>query len=261
MNELLATAERLARQAGLVALEGRRSGAVTADTKSSPTDMVTRYDRECERIIVEGLRKERPDDAIVGEEGTSTPGTSGIEWHIDPIDGTSNFFFDLPAWACSIGARDAEGPLVGAVYLPVLDEMFTATRGGGAFMNGRPIAPRGVTEVSQALLATGFGYDPDKRTAHGGVVARMVGRVRDIRRLGAASVDMCFVACGRLDAYCEGGLNSWDVMAARVVLTEAGCTVSDLRGGPAGDHEIIAAPPSIHGGIVSLYARASMEAQ
>ena len=256
MNELLAVAERLARRAGNVALEGRRSGSLDADTKSSPTDIVTRYDRECERIIVEGLRDARPGDGLVGEEGTSLQGTTGIEWHIDPIDGTSNYFFDLPTWACSIGARDSHGPVAGAVYLPVLDEMFTASRGGGAFLNGTPIAPRDVTEVSQALLATGFGYDPEARAAHGRIVASMVGKVRDIRRLGAASIDMCFVACGRLDAYCEGGLNSWDVTAAQLILTEAGCTVSDLNGGPASNTEVIAAPPAIHAGIVDLYRSA-----
>jgi myo-inositol-1(or 4)-monophosphatase len=259
MSELLDVAETLARRAGEHALKGRRAHrgeGLGALTKSTPTDIVTRYDRECETIIVEGLTDARPHDAIVGEEGSARPGTSGIEWHIDPIDGTANFFFDLPAWSVSVGARDAEGPLVGAVYLPVLDEMFAAERGRGATMNGRPIAPRNTTELGQALLGTGFSYDPVARERHGRTVSRMVSRVRDIRRLGAASVDMCFVACGRLDAYLESGLHSWDVTAARVVLTEAGCTVSDLHGGPACDTEVIAASPGLHASIVSLYADA-----
>ena len=176
-----------------------------------------------------------------------------MSWHIDPIDGTANYFFGLPTWSVSVGACDADGPLAGAVYLPVLDEMFTASRGGGAFMNGTRISPRGVTAVADALLATGFGYDPSARAAHGRTVANMVGKVRDIRRLGAASVDMCFVACGRLDAYVEGGLNSWDIMAAQLVLTEAGCLVTDFSGGPVSPAEVLAAAPSIHGGIMELH--------
>ena len=256
---LLALAESLARQAGAVALEGRRTTEITADTKSTPTDMVTRFDRECERIIVDGICAVRPDDAIIGEEGADRPGTSGIEWHIDPIDGTSNFFFDLPTWAVSIGARDAAGPLLGVVFVPVLDEMFAAERGAGATLNGRQIVPRGVTDVDDALLATGFSYDPQRRSAHGEVLARIIGKVRDIRRLGAASVDMCFVACGRLDAYAEGGLHTWDVMAAQVIATEAGCTVTDFAGRSPVETEAVVAPPAIHGGILRLFADARRE--
>ena len=257
MRKLLELAERLARRAGTVALEGRRGGDVDATTKSSPTDMVTRYDRLCEELIVEGLSSARPGDAIVGEEGTNSGGSSGIEWHIDPIDGTTNYVFDQPNWAVSIGARDAQGPVAGAVYVPVLDEMFTATRGGGAFRNGAAIAPRDVTSVADALVATGFSYDPASRAQHGRVVADMVGSIRDIRRLGAASVDICFVACGRLDAYVEGGLNSWDIMAAQLVATEAGCIVSDFSGGPVTPREVIVSSPAIHRGIVDLYSRAT----
>lgn len=257
MNELLGIAERLARRAGSVALEGRRGGELGASTKSSPTDMVTEYDKLCETLIVEGITDARPDDAIVGEEGANKPGSTGIEWHIDPIDGTTNFVFDQPNWSVSIGTCDAQGPLAGAVYMPVLDEMFTASRGGGAFRNGVPIAPRDVTSVADALVATGFSYDPEARRRHGRTVANMVGSIRDLRRLGAASVDICFVACGRLDAYVEGGLNSWDIMAAQLVATEAGCIVTDFAGGPVTPRGVIASAPAIHRGIVDLYARAS----
>lgn len=253
---LLALAEGLARTAGDHALQARRTTVVTAETKSSPTDLVTRYDRECERIITDGLVAARPDDAIVGEEGADRPGSSGIEWHIDPIDGTSNFFFDLPTWAVSIGARDAGGPLLGAVYVPVLDEMFTACRGEGARLNGRPIAPRGARTLGDTLLATGFSYDPTARSAHGKLIGEIVGRVRDIRRLGAASVDMCFVACGRVDAYAEGGLHSWDVMAAQVIAVESGCIVTDFAGNTPVETEAVVAAPSIHGQVLSLFADA-----
>ncbi|MFM8826494.1 MAG: inositol monophosphatase family protein, partial [Actinomycetota bacterium] len=171
MTGLVDLAAGLARRAGLIALEGRRGGDLGESTKSSPTDIVTRFDRLCEREIVDGLMNARPDDAIVGEEGASRTGTSGVAWHIDPIDGTANYFFGLPTWSVSVGACDADGPLAGAVYLPVLDEMFTASRGGGAFLNGARISPRGVTAVADALLGTGFGYDPAARAAHGRTVA------------------------------------------------------------------------------------------
>lgn len=253
---LLELAAGLARSAGTAALHARRTTVVTAETKSSPTDMVTRHDRECERIITEGLVSARPHDAIVGEEGACRTGTSGIEWHIDPIDGTTNFFFDLPTWAVSVGARDAEGPLLGAVYVPVLDEMFTARRGNGAHLNGQPIAPRGATTLGDTLLATGFSYDPAERSAHGELIGRIVGRVRDIRRLGAASVDMCFVACGRIDAYAEGGLHSWDVMAAQVIASEAGCTVTDFAGRSPVEREAVVAAPSIHAQVLDLFSGA-----
>lgn len=256
MNDLLRLAETLARRAGDHALHGRRSGELSVDTKSTVTDIVTRYDRECEAMIVGAITNDRPDDAIVGEEGASTGGTSGVEWHVDPIDGTVNYFYGLPTWSVSIGARDADGPLVGAVFVPVLDEMFTAVRGQGARLNGSPISPRPVTDLSQSLLATGFAYDTPTRVRQGSIVSRLTGDVRDIRRLGAASVDMCFVACGRLDAYFEAGLHSWDVMAARLVVTEAGGTVSALDGGPARDDEVIASASGIHSAVVAMYARA-----
>ena len=256
MNELVRLASDLARRAGQMALVGRRENSLATETKSSSTDIVTQYDRECERLVVYGLRSARPQDAIVGEEGARRDGTSGIEWHIDPIDGTANYFFDLPTWAVSIGACDAQGPLVGAVYIPVLDEMFTAARGEGARLNGAPIHHRDVTTLDQTLLATGFGYDPAQRAAHGRVMAGIVGQVRDIRRLGAASVDMCFVACGRLDAYAESGLNTWDVMAAQVIATEAGCVVTDFEGQTPVTKEAVVAAPGIHSAVLKMFADA-----
>lgn len=257
MNGLLATAEALARTAGAHALAGRAQGDFAVATKSTATDIVTRYDRECETLIVDALRDARPNDAIVGEEGTASAGTTGIEWHVDPIDGTVNYLYGLPGWAVSVGARDTDGPLVGAVYVPALDEMFCAVRGGGATLNGRRIAVNDARSLEMSLVATGFAYDTAARTRQGAMVSAMIGHVRDIRRLGAASVDLCFVACGRLDAYFEAGLHSWDTMAARLVVTEAGGTVSSLDGGPVRDDEIMASAPGIHAALVELHGRAS----
>lgn len=151
-SELRTIAEQLARAAGDMALKGRKSGDVTATTKSSPTDMVTQYDKASEEMVTAGLRDRRPHDAIVGEEGANREGTSGITWHIDPIDGTSNFYFDLPMWAVSIGAVDENGPIAGAVYVPALGEMFTASRGEGASLNGEPISVRRNTALSLSLI-------------------------------------------------------------------------------------------------------------
>lgn len=256
--ELSSLAETLARRAGAMALAGRRGASVTASTKSSPTDMVTEYDTASERLIVEGLVAARPDDAIVGEEGAARGGTTGITWHIDPIDGTSNFFFDLPLWAVSIGAVDDEGPLAGAVYLPVLDEMYVATRGGGATMNGRTIRVSAADTLATSLVGTGFGYDSARRTAHARLVAEIIGRIRDIRRFGAAAADLCLVACGRLDAFFEEGLSSWDLVAGQLIATEAGAIATDYRGARVSPAQVLVSAPGIHASLVDLLGSATV---
>lgn len=256
-DDLRRVAEQLAREAGDMALRGRKSGNVTATTKSSPTDMVTQYDKASEELITAGLTALRPDDGIVGEEGASREGTSGITWHIDPIDGTSNFYFDIPMWAVSIGAVDSRGPVAGAVYAPALSEMFSASRGGGATLNGAPIRVRDNTALSDALVCTGFSYRVHERTAHAERVARMVTQVRDIRRFGAAAIDLCFVACGRYDAYFEEHLHSWDLVAGQIVATEAGASVTDYRGNPVTPNEVLACQPGVQRELISLIARSS----
>jgi len=166
-DELLLVASELARAAGDMALAGRKAGLQNVQTKSTATDMVTEFDRASEKLIVEGMRERRPLDAIVGEEGASIAGTSGITWYIDPIDGTTNFLYDLPAWAVSIGAEDSNGPLAGVVYIPSLGEMFSATRGGGAFLNGEPIRCNTISDVSsigmhRVQLFSRTAHDPGK---------------------------------------------------------------------------------------------------
>lgn len=256
-GDLRAIAESLARDAGDMALRGRRSGDLTATTKSSPTDMVTQYDRASEEMITAGLARLRPDDAVVGEEGASHPGTTGITWHIDPIDGTSNFYFDIPMWAVSIGATDELGPVAGAVYAPALGEMFSAARGEGATLNGKTVSVRSNTELSDALVCTGFSYRVHERAAHAERVAKMVSEIRDIRRFGAAAIDLCFVACGRYDAYFEEHLHSWDLVAGQVVATEAGALVTDYSGGLVTPAQVLAAQPGIRDALLSLIARTS----
>lgn len=253
-NTLRSVAEQLARTAGDMALAGRKSGDVTATTKSSPTDLVTQYDKASEEMITSGLHDLRPDDGIVGEEGARREGTSGITWHIDPIDGTSNFYFDLPTWAVSIGAVDTNGPIAGAVYVPALGEMFTAARGEGATMNGAPISVRSNRLLSDALVGTGFSYLADERGRHARRVAAMITQFRDIRRMGAAAIDLCFVACGRYDAYFEEGLQSWDLIAGQAIATEAGASVTNFAGDAVTPQQVLVSQPGIQEALIRLIA-------
>lgn len=254
--ELRDLCERLADEAGAIALEGRRaisSGrSFDGTTKSSSTDVVTEYDRAAEAHIVAELRRLRPDDAIVGEEGTADEGTSGYAWYIDPIDGTTNFVYDQPAWSCSVGVAHDGVMIAGAVAVPPLGEMFSAALGAGAACNGTPVRVSGETELSLALVGTGFNYQPSERRRQAEVVVQLIDQVRDIRRLGSAAVDLCMVACGRLDAYYERHLNSWDAAAGELIAREAGAITSDFAGGPARPAELLASTPALHEGILEL---------
>lgn len=251
-------AEQLAVSAGTGALTGRRAlgvgQPVAHDTKSSPTDPVTEYDRAAERLIVDAIRRARPDDAIVGEEGTDHPGTSGLEWHIDPIDGTANFVYDLPSWCTSVAVVDRDGPLAGAVYAPVTDELFSAARGEGATLNASAIACSTVTELAQTLVATGFSYSVEHRAAQAARLVGLLTQVRDVRRLGSAAIDLCLVACGRLDAYFEEHLNSWDLAAGVLIASEAGAITSDFTGGSPGSHGAVVAGRGVHQRLLDLIA-------
>lgn len=246
----------LARRAGALALDGRRQlgvgQAVEHDTKSTPTDPVTEHDRAAEALIVQALRTQRPDDSIVGEEGAAHAGTSGLSWHVDPIDGTVNFVYDLPAWCTSVAVVDAHGPLAGAVYAPVTDELFVAARGAGATRNGEPIRCSGADQLPMALVGTGFNYSPAIRHRQAARVAALLADVRDIRRYGSAALDLCMVACGRLDAYFEEHLNSWDLAAGILIAAEAGAITSDLTGGPAGSQGAVACAPGVHRALLAM---------
>ena len=250
--ELVALAERLARDAGALAAAGRRDGRPATETKSTATDMVTTWDRASEQLILHGLRDARPDDGIVGEEGGHEAGRSGVVWLVDPIDGTTNFWYDLPGWAVSIAAADDDGTLAGVVYVPVLDELYAATRGGGATLNGEPIRCSSVDDPAVALLATGFSYDPMRREQHARRLVHVMARVRDLRRLGAASVDLCHVAAGRVDAYVEEHLGPLDVAAGELIAREAGCRSGDLHGGPATPRQVLVANPSLFDPLAKL---------
>jgi myo-inositol-1(or 4)-monophosphatase len=204
------------------------------EVKSTATDMVSDADREAEVAISDLLGRERPDDALVGEEGAGEGGSSGRRWVVDPLDGTTNYLYGFPAWCVSVALEDAEGGLAGVVHDPWRGETFRAARGAGAELDGRPIRVRDHDDLATALVATGFGYDAERRAAQAEVLRRVLPRIRDIRRAGAAALDLCWLAAGRLDGYYERGLNPWDWAAGSLIVTEAGGRVEELRGEPFG---------------------------
>lgn len=245
-TDLVNLAARLAREAGDMVANGRRTGDLGVRTKSTATDMVTRWDSASESLIVDALRAARPRDGIVGEEGARVDGTSGIDWYVDPIDGTTNFLYGLGGYAVSIAAADSTGPVAGAVFVPASRELFTAARGRGAFLGSTPITCSTSTTLDTALVATGFSYDSDHRRVQGSRVGAMLPHVRDIRRLGAAAIDLCHVACGRVDAYFEEHLQAWDLAAGLLIATEAGARASDFAGGAVKPSETVVCTPGIH---------------
>jgi myo-inositol-1(or 4)-monophosphatase len=242
---LVALAGDVARRAGHLLRDGSRRRRTAVETKSTATDMVSEMDRASEELIVGALLAARPDDGVLGEEGSSRAGASGLRWVVDPLDGTTNYLYGIPGWGVSIAAETAEGVIAGAVYDPIHDELFTALRGGGARCNDEPVACSNQAELGLALVATGFGYDPERRRAQGRILAQLIGDIRDIRRIGAAAVDLCSVACGRVDAYFERGLAWWDLAAGALIATEGGAIVTSLDGGPVAAGSVVASAPGI----------------
>jgi myo-inositol-1(or 4)-monophosphatase len=256
LQGMLAAARRLAGDAGTLLVQGLGRIRAEVGTKSTVTDMVTEMDRASERLIVDGLRRARPDDGVLGEEGSVTQSKSGVCWLVDPIDGTTNYLFGHPGFAVSIAAELEGETILGVVVDPLHRDEFTAIRGEGAFRNGQPIHASDRADLATALVATGFSYSSQRRARQAEVLATVLPRVRDIRRMGAASVDLCWVACGRLDAFYEKGLQPWDLAAGSLLAAEAGATVGDLAGGrPSGDF-VLASAPAIHDALRDLLTEA-----
>jgi myo-inositol-1(or 4)-monophosphatase len=252
-EELLATAILIARVGGELARRRRAEGVRVAASKSSLEDIVTDADRETETLIRSMLAELRPGDGFYGEESGADAGTSGLTWIVDPIDGTVNYLYGIPHYAVSIavvaGAPDPTTwrALAGVVFNPALDEIFTASAGAGAFLNGETIRVRPPVELSQALVGTGFAYVADTRSEQAAVLGGLIHQVRDIRRAGSAALDLCAVACGRLDAYFERNLNPWDQAAGALIATEAGARVSGMRGAAPSWNFVLAAQPQLAG--------------
>jgi myo-inositol-1(or 4)-monophosphatase len=233
-TELLDLTRAIAREAGQLAAQRRREGVEVAATKSSIVDVVTAADREVEELIRARIAAARPQDAILGEEDGATGGSSGVSWVVDPIDGTVNYLYGIPHYAVSIAVVEGEPDprtwtvLAGAVFNPAIGELFTASRGGGAFLGDARIRVADPVPLERALVATGFAYDAALRGRQGEVVARLLPHVRDIRRQGTASLDLAGVAAGRLNAYFERTLNPWDHGAGELIAVEAGAVVKGL---------------------------------
>ncbi|MFC4244272.1 inositol monophosphatase family protein [Gryllotalpicola reticulitermitis] len=254
--ELLEIARTTALAAAELVRSKRREGVDVAGLKSSPVDVVTEADKASEALIRSLLAQARPGDGFFGEEtgAGATPdaaAATGITWVVDPIDGTVNYLYDIPAYAISIAAVEGGADpgewtaLAGVVVNPVLGEVYTAVRGGGAYLGDRRLEVATGKDMSVALVGTGFGYRAERRAEQASVVSQLLPRVRDIRRIGSAALDLCSVAAGRLDAYYERGLQPWDHAAGALIAAEAGAQVAGLSGAPVTDRFALAAEPAL----------------
>ncbi len=247
VGELLELARGEALTAGALLLESFREGAAHEITsKSTPTDLVSEADRLAERVIREGLAAQRPEDGFLGEESGAQEGSSGLRWIVDPLDGTVNYLFGIPQWCVSIAVEDEHGILAGVVYDPVSEDLYSAVRGGTPTVevtenpspiSGDPPADSRETltlsasrcsDLSRAMIATGFAYDARVRAAQAQVLARTIPRVRDIRRFGSAALDLAWTAAGRYDAYFERTVKPWDIAAGTLLCEAAGLRVVEL---------------------------------
>lgn len=250
-ESLLTTARTIALKAGALAKQRRHEGVEVAASKSSPVDIVTEADRETEALIRGMLADERPGDGFFGEESAAERGTTGLTWIVDPIDGTVNFLYGIPHYAVSIAVVEGEPDpqtwtaLAGCVVNPASGEVYTATAGGGAFLGHEPIRVADAVPLSQALIGTGFAYNSDTRREQGRLAAELLPLVRDIRRMGTASLDLCFTAAGRLNVYYERTLSPWDHAAGALIAREAGATVKGAGDAQPSRDFIIAGHPDV----------------
>jgi myo-inositol-1(or 4)-monophosphatase len=249
--DLLSVARAVALDAGELVLAARRGVVEVADRKSSSVDIVTQVDRDAETLIRGRLAELRPLDGFFGEESGGATGSSGLTWVVDPIDGTVNYLYGIPHYAVSIAVVEGEPDpqtwhaLAGVVVNPASGELFSATAGGGAHLGERALRVNPPADLSQALIATGFAYSAQTRAEQGAAVARLLSQVRDIRRMGTASLDLCAVATGRVDAYFERTLSPWDHAAGALIATEAGAVVTGVPGAKADHRFLLAARPDL----------------
>jgi myo-inositol-1(or 4)-monophosphatase len=241
-------ARSLAREAGDLVQRDRPARVQVAATKSSPTDVVTEKDRAAEQLIRSRLAVERPDDGMLGEEAGLQSGGSGLTWVVDPIDGTTNYLYGIPFYAVSVAVvtGDPERPgewssVAGCVHNPATGHTWSAALGLGADLDGVTLLAPAPPQLGQALVGTGFGYRPQRRQGQARVAAELLPRLRDLRRIGSAAIDLCMVATGWLDAFYERGLNPWDLAAGALVATESGAVVRGLGTDPPSDRMLVAA--------------------
>ena len=249
--ELLEVAREAAQAAGaeLLGRFGQRQNDVRA--KSSPTDLVSESDLAAEAAIREVLARRRPRDAILGEEGGAT-GDGELRWVIDPLDGTTNFLFGVPVYAVSVACEDSSGGLAGVVLDPLRDECFSASRSGPARLNRSELQVSARSDLATALVATGFGYDARVRARQAEVLRSVLPRVRDVRRGGAAAIDLAWCACGRYDAYYERGVKRWDYAAGALIAARAGLAVRRLEADGEDPEGLLVAPPGLVDELLAL---------
>lgn len=261
--DLLDLAVRVAAEAGAMLAEGRPAGPSgrpsVAGTKSSPTDVVTDMDRAAEELIRSRLLHARPGDSFLGEESGASGGRADVRWIVDPLDGTVNYLYGLADWAVSIAAEVDGEVVAGVVNAPARRELFTAVGGGGGWLRADGAAPLRLAcnvgvGLKSALVATGFGYEAERRRVQGEVVWAVLPRIRDIRRGGSCALDLCSLAAGRVDAYYERGPNYWDYAAGGLIATESGARLGGLHGEPPGPGLVIAAEPALFGELSELLA-------
>lgn len=253
LTGLVRLAEETALEAASLLRSGLERDDLVVSTKSTGTDMVTDMDRAAEQLIVDRLLGRRPDDGMLGEEGTDVDGTSGVRWIVDPLDGTTNYLYGHTGCNVSIAA-EVDGQLQLGVVVDILaGDVFVAAGDSPPTRNGTAMAELGPPPpLAEALIATGFGYDPGRRTAQAVLLSGIIGSLRDVRRMGAAALDLCSVAAGRVDAYYERGLAPWDLSAGTMIARACGAKVTDLHGDePSGDF-VVAAHPDLHGPLTDL---------
>lgn len=247
-QEMLKLAEEIGAQAA--ALLMKRPPAFEISSKSTAIDIATQMDIAAEKFIVDAILTARGDDGIIGEEGTERASKSGVTWVIDPLDGTVNYVYGLPGWNVSIAAKDSDGPIVGVVTAPTINSTWWATRGGGAFYNGRKISCNEPINLDRALISTGFQYDVANRISQLEGLAKIVPIARDVRRNGAAAVDFCHVAMGAIDGFYESGLKEWDWAAGSLIAVEAGAKFT--QHGTGALQTSIVAGASLHAQLCSI---------
>jgi myo-inositol-1(or 4)-monophosphatase len=244
IRTLRTQAAGLAREAADLVLRARAAALADVSTKSTATDVVTAGDRASERLIRERLADLWPGVPVIGEEeGGSTP-AEGLSWVVDPIDGTVNYLYGYPWYGVSIAAQVDGVSVAGVIVEPATGRLWDAARGDGARLDGRPLQVSGATRLDLSLVATGFAYAADRRARQAALWGRLLPRVRDIRRAGASSLDLCAVAAGWVDGYVEHGLHRWDWAAGALIAEEAGAVVRlpGERDGLGEDAVFVAAP-------------------
>jgi myo-inositol-1(or 4)-monophosphatase len=252
-GELRAIAEQAARAAGELLRERFLAGGERATgSKSSPTDVVSEADLAAERAIRAVIAGRRPGDAILGEEGGETQEGEGLRWIVDPLDGTVNFLYGVPQWCVSVAVHDGAGGVAGVVFDPLRDELFAAERGGPPTLGGAALTGAPSSDLASSLIATGFAYSAEVRAIQAQVVARLLPRVRDVRRMGSAALDLAWTAAGRYDAYFERGIKTWDFAAGALICEAAGLEVRHLAPAPPMDAGILVAPRALADELASL---------